>query len=224
MLMSKAPLMTICRIVAAPFYKLFFQVKAAGLDNYRQLDRHQPLIIASNHHTHFDAVSIIVFINRNLHFLAKQELFKGHFGWFFRAIGLIEVNRDRHNSGVDAAMEYLNDNRAIAIFPEGTTKFKQPNQLLPFKYGAIKLAQQSGAPILPVAVTGRPQLFRGHLSQVRFGAPYYVSPNADIATATRELQLKIAELMRQSGVKNVETLSGIPAHNPSKEPPRLTGK
>lgn len=221
--MSKytAPLMTICRVIAAPFYRLLFPVKVEGSANYHHIPRDQPIIIVSNHHSYFDPVSIIVFVNRNIHFLAKKELFDGHFGWFFRGIGLIEVNRNRDNSGIDNALGYLHHNRVIAIFPEGTTKFKKSNQLLPFKYGAIRLARQSGAIILPVAVTGKPKLFHANQSIVRFGRPYTISHDADLNTETAKLRQQIAKLMRLNGVKNVDLIPGKPAHNPGEEPPQI---
>lgn len=213
--------MTFCRIIASPFYRLLFKIKVKGLANYHNLSPSQPIIIVSNHHSYFDPTSIITFVNRNIHFLAKKELFDGHFGWFFRAIGLIEVNRNKDNSGIDSAFRYLQAGRIIAIFPEGTTKFKQPNQLLPFKYGAIRLARQSGAIILPTAVTGRPRLLSNADSMVRFGKPYRIKPNADLEAETQKLRQQIAKLMRLNGIKNIELLPGKPAHNPGEQPPQI---
>lgn len=221
--MSKytAPLMMVCRIIATPFYRLLFPVNIEGLANYSHISPNKPIIIASNHHSYFDPISIIIFVNRNIHFLAKKELFDGYFGWFFRDTGLIEVNRNRDGAGIDSALDYLAHNRIIAIFPEGTTKFKQPNQLLPFKYGAVRLACKSGALILPVAVTGKPRLLRRHQSIVRFGRPYSISSDADLDTENSKLRQQIAKLMRLNGIKNVELIPGKPARNPGKEPPHI---
>lgn len=218
MLMSKAPLMSFCRHLAGPIYRLLFPATASGLENYRGLDRYQPLIIVANHPGHHDPLQLIVHTNRNLHFLAKKELFNGPFGWFFRALGLVKVDRDSHESGVSQAEQYLRDKQVVAIFPEGTTKFKQLHQILPFKYGAIRLARDTSATILPVAIVGQPKLFRRHC-HLQFGTPYTAKPNTDLDAATHQLEQNILELMRQAGCENATLLPGKPANNPSSRPP-----
>lgn len=211
--------MTILRPVAHTVYRLLFPCRA--IDNrYAHIPKGQPMIVACNHPGHHDPIIILSHLNRNPHFLAKAELFDGPFGWFFKHLGLIRVNRDKHGSGLKVAEQALKDNHVVAIFPEGTTKFKEINQLLPFKYGAVKLAMATGTPILPVAIIGRPRPLWFGRSKVKFGKPYTIPANATIDQSNHELEQKILKMMRQAGMKDAELLPGKPASNPSKQPPK----
>ena len=64
------------------------------------------------------------------------------------------------------AREYLENNKVVAIFPEGT--IPKDKKLLPFKYGAVKLAKDTGASIIPFAITGDYKLF-SHNLKIKFG-------------------------------------------------------
>ncbi|MDO4271832.1 MAG: lysophospholipid acyltransferase family protein, partial [Candidatus Saccharibacteria bacterium] len=131
--MSKSPLMSLCRHIAGPVYRLLFPATVYGIDNIRELQG-KAIIIVSNHHSYHDPLQLIVRYNRNLHFLAKKELFQGPFGWFFNCLGLIKIDRQVHGQSLEPALDYLSNNQVVAIFPEGTTKHKQPNELLSFRY------------------------------------------------------------------------------------------
>lgn len=178
------------------------------------------MIVACNHPGHHDPIIILSRLNRNPHFLAKIELFDGPFGWFFKHLGLIRVDRDKHDSGLKVAEQALEGGHVVAIFPEGTTKFKKVNQLLPFKYGAVKLAMATGTPILPVAIIGRPRPLWFGRAKVKFGKPYTIPANTTIDQANHDLEQKILKMMRQAGMKDAELLPGKPASNPSKQPPK----
>lgn len=83
--MVKAPLMTIYRQLAGSIYRLLFPTQVIGYNRLSANLFDQPLIIVSNHHSYHDPLQLIVHCPRNLHFLAKSELFDGTFGWFFVA-------------------------------------------------------------------------------------------------------------------------------------------
>ena len=121
-------------------------------------------ILAGNHTSIFDAYLLFRGTKRPIHFIAKKELFKSPFGWFFKMMHLIPV--DRENKNVDAmkfTLNLLKNNKVIGIFPEGTfhdkdSKIKK-ELLLPFKPGAISFAEKSDAPIIPFAIVGKIKLF-----------------------------------------------------------------
>jgi 1-acyl-sn-glycerol-3-phosphate acyltransferase len=109
---------------------------------------------------------------------------------------------------------------AIGLFPEGTRKpkFKQPHQLLPFKFGAVKMAQTSGAPIIPMAISGRYRLFSRPC--IRFGKAIIVKKSDPFEAANERLRDAIVKLLSLDGVK-ADKLPGRPARNPSQSPPLL---
>jgi 1-acyl-sn-glycerol-3-phosphate acyltransferase len=89
-------------------------------------------------------------------FLGKQVLFYIPFvGWLMWLAGDVPVKRGKKNSIVEA-MEvckgHLYRGMPVMFFPEGTRS--QSGELLPFKSGAFRLAIETGADILPIAVAG----------------------------------------------------------------------
>ena len=131
------------------------------------------VILAGNHKKPYDVFMLFLSTRRCLHFLAKIELFKGPLNWFFKSAGIIPVDRSKKNpQALDAARDYLNNESVIAIFPEGTTN-KTDAVLLPFKMGAVKMARDTGAPIVPFTIKGQYKL-KGPRPEIRFYEPYYV--------------------------------------------------
>ena len=128
------------------------------------------VILAGNHKKPYDVFMLFLSTRRCLHFLAKIELFKGPLNYFFKAAGIIPVDRSKKNpQALDAARDYLNNESAIAIFPEGTTN-KTDAVLLPFKIGAVKMARDTGAPIVPFTIKGQYKL-KGPRPESGFTSP-----------------------------------------------------
>ena len=99
-------------------------------------------------HTHiFDSLLLISTTKRSIHFLAKNELWKGSKKIIFSNLGLIPVNRKaKDHKALESAINYLNNDKLIGIFPEGTTE--KGKGMLPFKIGAIKMAKETNSKIL----------------------------------------------------------------------------
>ncbi len=101
-------------------------------------------------------------VKRCVHFVAKAELMKGIGKHIFTGLGIIPVDRSRASSGVHAvnvAKEYLDDEKLIAIFPEGTIN-RTDDIMMPFKGGAVKIALDSSTRIIPFAITGKYTMFK----------------------------------------------------------------
>jgi 1-acyl-sn-glycerol-3-phosphate acyltransferase len=215
--------MTIVRLTIGPLFLFLFRPRIIGRENIMKYKR-GAVIIASNHTFELDVASMAAPMPRNLHFLSKIELSRGPLGWFFRRFGLVFVDRDKKNHSVQAAAEFLRAGMAIGIFPEGTTRFKKANELLPFKFGAVKMAAETGAPLLPMAVSGRYRLFGiGRRLTIRFGQPIFIKKEDDLEKANEKLRDAIAGLLKKDGVEVVKLL-GRPARNPSKTSPILDDK
>lgn len=79
-------------------------------------------------------------------------------------------------------IEKVKGGSSIWIFPEGTRcKAKDPAELLPFKEGSLKIAEKSGCPVMPVAITGTAEILEKHFPFIRpshvtieFGKPFYI--------------------------------------------------
>lgn len=153
---------------------IWYGSKVIGKNN---IPKNGSCILAGNHTSNFDPYLLFKGTNRPIHFIAKKELFKGSFGWFFKIMHLIPVDRDHKNpEAKNFTLNLLNNNKVIGIFPEGTFHDKgsktKKELLLPFKPGAISFAEKSGAPIIPFAIIGKFK-FRSKPTIV-FGKPIYV--------------------------------------------------
>ncbi|MDR0443124.1 MAG: 1-acyl-sn-glycerol-3-phosphate acyltransferase [Treponema sp.] len=110
----------------------------------------------SNHEGIFDIVLIFAYCGRPVGFIAKKELSYVPFlnVWIF-LIGGLFIDRGVVRKAIrtiNIGVERIKKGRGMIIFPEGHRS--KGEGLLPFHPGALKLATQAGAPIVPVALKG----------------------------------------------------------------------
>jgi 1-acyl-sn-glycerol-3-phosphate acyltransferase len=153
-----------------------YRVRVEGLDN---VPASGPAIIAANHVSFLDSMTITVILPRRITYLAKAEIFDPRFrGWIFRIGGQIPV--DRNNPGGEpmlAGMRVLDLGGILGVHPEGT---RSPDgRLYRGKTGVARLAHASGATVIPTGVTGSHAIYpkearfpklRGQIG-VTFGTP-----------------------------------------------------
>lgn len=152
--MKEPVLYKVVRPVLAGWFKLFYRPQYEGTEN---IPKNGKIILAGNHTNFFDCFLVGTSTKRCVHFVAKAELMKGIGKHIFTGLGIIPVDRSRASSGVHAvnvAKEYLDDEKLIAIFPEGTIN-RTDDIMMPFKGGAVKIALDSSTKIVPFAITGK---------------------------------------------------------------------
>ncbi len=114
----------------------------------------QKYVIMCNHQSAFDIFILYGYLPLDFTFLSKIEVFKiPLFGIAMKIVGAIGVERGntaKLKSTILAMQNYMNQNRALLIFPEGTRSID--GKLLPFKKGGFMLAKKSNAEILPVTI------------------------------------------------------------------------
>jgi 1-acyl-sn-glycerol-3-phosphate acyltransferase len=112
-------------------------------------------VVVSNHVSNSDAF-LISHLPWEMKWLGKESLFRiPVIGWLMSLAGDVPVRRGARDSVKDAMVickEHLERGMPVMIFPEGTRSAR--GELLPFKDGAFRLAIDSGADVLPVAVAG----------------------------------------------------------------------
>jgi len=141
------------RRIIFPFISLWFKKK--GLEN---LPKKGPFIISANHSSYMDhfglGLSIVMVLNRKIHFIAKKE----HFESFFQKMWhnyASAIPIDRESSGKDAlnfAIKMLKEGAIIGIYPEGTRSLD--GRLQRGKTGVAQLALTAKVPVIPVGVMG----------------------------------------------------------------------
>lgn len=180
-----------------------------------------PVILAVNHLSVADSFLVPLVLRRPVSFLAKAEYFEGVGAdraivrWVFGALGAIPVQRGRGRSAQEAltvASRVLAAGGAFGIHPEGT---RSPDgRLYRGHTGVARLALESGAPVVPVALSGTDHLLpigaklpRIRPVTVRFGEPLDFSRYAGMEASlmvlrsiTDEIMYAISELSGQEYV------------------------
>jgi 1-acyl-sn-glycerol-3-phosphate acyltransferase len=215
MSMNNLPYGTL-RAFLTPFLMILFRPKVKGL---RNVPASGPLIIASNHLSFSDSIFMPLVVPRKVTFLAKSEYFTspGPKGLLkkltFIALGQVPVDRSggrRSEAALITGLQVLSEGKCLGIYPEGT---RSPDgRLYKGRTGIARLAIESGAPVIPVAMfntekiqpTGQviPNIQRVGMT---FGEPmYFDGDSSDLAylrVVTDQIMNRIQELSGQEYVE-----------------------
>ena len=178
------------KFIGKPLFWLLFNPKVEGKENI--IDG--PVLLAGNHTMFMDAVFMLYAPKRVVHMMAKKELFDSKFkGAFFKSMGCISVDRSVHDKEAkNNAIDVLKDGGLVGIFPEGTVN-KTKDIILPFKYGAVSIANKSNAYIVPFSITGK--YFKRNI-KITYGKPYKVS--SDLEKENKKLENTITKLIKEN--------------------------
>ena len=181
------------KCIYASLVTILYNPKVYGKEN---IPKDGPIVFAGNHRHAFDPVVVMTHTNRFVHYMAKETLFKGIFGFLLRQIGIIKVYRTRNNPlAIEEAENVLNEGGTIGIFPEGTRNKELKEDLIRFKRGAVVIAQNSGSKIVPFYINGQYKIFRRTL-ELHFGKPIDVS-GMTIDDANNYLREEVLKLIRK---------------------------
>ncbi|MGY1638045.1 lysophospholipid acyltransferase family protein [Geodermatophilus sp. SYSU D00742] len=203
-------------VAVGPVVKVVFRPRAEGVDN---VPRTGAAILASNHLSAADWVFMPLSLRRRVTFLAKSEYFtgKGVKGFlqraFFSGAGQVPIDRTNASAAENAirtGLRILREGKLLGIYPEGT---RSPDgRLFRGKTGVARMALETGAPVVPVAMVYRPRrlpLVGERLPRVcvRFGAPLDFSRYEGLAgdrfverSITDEIMYEIMTLSSQEYV------------------------
>ena len=143
---------------------IMYRFEVTGQEN---IPKDGAFLLCGNHISAYDPIALATFSKRRLNFMAKQELFKNRIiGAFLRALGAYPVNRSTTDmNAYRHTIKLLKDGNALLIFSQGTRMKDFDNA----KSGVAVFALKSGAPIVPVGITG-PIRFRNKI-KIRIGEP-----------------------------------------------------
>jgi 1-acyl-sn-glycerol-3-phosphate acyltransferase len=210
---SITPLIVALTTGGRVFGRIMGRVKATGAID--EIPRDGPVILAANHASNLDAVAIgswmMPNLGRRIHWLGKKELFAWPIiGWAAAHGGVHPV--DRGAADIEAfrlATRILDQGQILFVFPEGT---RSPDGALQTaRDGIAVLALRTGAPIVPIGISGSNRVWPkgqklphpgGHVT-VRVGAPFrptdLLPPGTDRRTAkglvTTMIMERIAALL-----------------------------
>lgn len=159
-ILKNSILYSIVRPIVTIYFKIFYRPKYIGRENIPKNGR---IILAGNHKNNLDCIYLMSSTKRPVHFLAKKELFVGFKKILFGNLGLIPVDRKNKSHGsIELAEKYLESEKMIGIFPEGTFN-RSDDTILPFKIGAVKMSYDTNSKIVPFTIKGDYKLFSKNL-------------------------------------------------------------
>ena len=153
------PVYWIVRAFLQPALLIWFRV---GRFAREHVPKTGGVILAANHKSFLDPFVIAVCVRRPVYFVAKQELFRRRWqGWLLNALGAFPVRRGESDEDmVETAKHIVGRGDVVVIFPEGT-RIRTADELGNPKRGVGRLVLETGAPVVPVAVTGTHRARRG---------------------------------------------------------------
>ena len=183
-----------------------------------------PVVLACNHVSFPDFVYVaqaVLGTGRRVRFLCRGDIWDSPAGPAMEAMRHVPVDREAPAAAYLRARRLLRQGEAVCVFPEaGISAAYAVRAMMP---GAVALARETGAPLVPVTVWGgqrlwsqkraldapfpRPEALRGLTVDVRLGEPWRVAPQDDLAEVTRRLGATLQGTL--------DTLQRLPQHQPT---------
>lgn len=186
------------------------------IEGAAHMPRTGPVVLASNHVSYLDFTLVgLAARPRRVRFLTRHDAF-GHWaaGPFLRAMRHVPVDREVPAAAYLTSRRLLDAGEAVGIFPEaGVSQAYDVRELMP---GAVALAAETGAPLVPVAIWGpqriatarRPlDLTRGRPVTISVGEPLAFARGTDGVAGTVALGFRLQDM--------VDRLQALPRHQPS---------
>lgn len=169
------------------------------------------VLYVGNHRSYFDILVGYTTVSGLMGFVAKKEMERYPLlrSWM-RNVHCLFLDRENLKEAMKsilAGIDQVKKGISVWIFPEGTRNRNEDiMELLPFKEGSLKIAEKSGCPVVPVAITGTAEVFEKHVPRMKssqvtieFGEPFVVKelPPEHRKFAGAYTQKKILEMLQK---------------------------
>ena len=166
----------------------FLSGSRASVSGLEHVPADVPVLYICNHRGFFDSVHMLPLMKNPTSILAKKELARIPFlGSWMRLMRCEFLDRKDIRQGLKcilACISHVREGQSVCIFPEGTRS--SGDEMKEFKEGSFKVAQKTGCPIIPVAISGTEDVLEEHFPFVRpapvrisFGEPVYMDQLAE---------------------------------------------
>jgi 1-acyl-sn-glycerol-3-phosphate acyltransferase len=187
------------RITTVTLTAVFRGLAVIHTRNIEKLPLSGPVILAANHLTNFDVFPMQIVLPRLIFYMGKAELFKNPLmDAYLRRLGAFPVQRGAKDEwALEHARKVLEHGQVLGMFPEGTRS--KGRGLRTAKTGIARLALATGAPIVPLAITGTQRMFRRFPRRTRLtitlGDPIFPQPKDTALGLTDQAMFALAELL-----------------------------
>lgn len=146
------------RFFSVIYLKLFFRFKVYGKENVPETGN---IIICGNHSSNNDTLMMAMVTKRDIHYMAKEELFKNPIlKWVFTKAHAIPVHRDGNDMvAIRSAIRVLSNGEVLGIFPQGTRDKGGIHKEDSFKTGVATISVKTKSPVIPVYISEEYKLF-----------------------------------------------------------------
>ncbi|MCD8118751.1 MAG: 1-acyl-sn-glycerol-3-phosphate acyltransferase [Lachnospiraceae bacterium] len=134
-----------------------------------KIPRDRAVVYVGNHTSYYDVIIGYTLAADITGFIAKKEFKKIPFlNWWMYFVNCLFLDRDDTKDGLRVILEgikMLKNGISIFVFPEGTRS--KTGRMLPYKEGTMKLAEKSGAPVVPVAFAHSAEVYEQHVPYIK---------------------------------------------------------
>jgi 1-acyl-sn-glycerol-3-phosphate acyltransferase len=165
---------------------LFFTGTKLTIIGEDRIPKDQAVLYVPNHQSYFDIVitysrcpGLTGYVSKD--FMEKIPLLSN----WMKHLYCLFLDRSDMKAGLKTILtgiDYIKNGISICIFPEGTRNPHPEEGLLPFKEGSLKMAEKTGCPIIPIAITGSQDIWEKHMPFMRkcrviveYGEPIYLN-------------------------------------------------
>jgi 1-acyl-sn-glycerol-3-phosphate acyltransferase len=184
----------LCRIILTPYLMVVHRARCIDSD---KIPADGPVIIAPNHFSFLDHFFVAAFLRREVRFMAKSQLFKRPMQFIFTHGGVFPVLRGRRDEeAFETANVVLGRGDVVVMYAEGGRS--RTGELGEAKPGVGRLALESGAVVVPTAISGTQKARNWKKLQfpsvtIQYGDPIRFEPVVD--EPTREQAQAAAEVV-----------------------------
>lgn len=184
-----------CRI----WYGIFFRTKVIGAEN---IPKDGAFILAANHMANWDPPFLGTFIDREVCYMGKEELFKNPvMAAVCRGLHVFPVKRGAADkTAIKTALKILKNGECLGIFPEGTRS--KTGKIGKAESGVSLIAAMAKVPIIPAAIVNTEKIFSSAVKFPRlavvYGKPIYFNGNTkdkdQLANFAQSVMNEVAKL------------------------------
>lgn len=174
---------------------ILFPTKVIGKKN---LIKNQRMILSANHQTLNDAILVAIYLPLRFKYMAKASLFHNKlFGWFLKKVGAYPVHAGQTDlASVKKTLQYLKEDQAVCIFPEGTRLTSdEQNQL---HNGVVMFSLKTKSPIVPAMFMKKTLAFRTNTFVIGKAIRLYEMEEFQDKKLTQETLDKASNILREA--------------------------
>lgn len=173
----------------------------------------EPVLFIGNHRSFFDILLTYSRCKRLTGYVAKKEMEKiPLLSTWMRLLYCLFLDRKDLKAGLKTilqAIEYIKSGISICIFPEGTRNKGEELTMLPFRDGALKIADKTGCPIIPISMNNTAAIFENQFPRIKkahviveYGKPIY--PKELDKETRKHLSRYCQDIIQKTIEKNAE--------------------